>query len=109
MCLRFVFLLTTRVISLLRLSRRKEAWQTAEIVILRHQLAVLQRQQPRRLDLNWADRAWRDDSSPGTARLSCLRLDLRWFSLLQRLPAYERVVSAVAGCERVVDEGGSGG
>ena len=26
-------------------------------MILRHQLAVLQRQQPRRLSLNWADRA----------------------------------------------------
>ena len=41
----------------LRLSRREEAWKTAEILILRHQLAVLQRQQPRRRKLNWADRA----------------------------------------------------
>jgi hypothetical protein len=41
MCLRFVFLLITRVISWLRLSRREEAWQTAETLILRHQLAVL--------------------------------------------------------------------
>src|SRR5271165_4145773 len=57
MCLRFVFLLITRVASWLRLSRREEAWQTAEILILRHQLAVLQRQQPRRPDLDWADRA----------------------------------------------------
>ena len=57
MCLRFVFLLITRVASWLQLSRREEAWQTAEILILRHQLAVLQRQQPRRPDLNWADRA----------------------------------------------------
>ena len=40
----------------LRLSRREEAWQTAEILILRHQLAVLQRR-PRRLHLTWADRA----------------------------------------------------
>ena len=57
MCLRFVFLLITRVASWLQLARREEAWQTAEILILRHQLAVLQRQQPRRPDLNWADRA----------------------------------------------------
>jgi len=57
MCLRFVFLLITRVASWLRLSRREEAWKTAEILILRHQLAVLRRQQPRRLMLNWADRA----------------------------------------------------
>src|SRR6185437_2427900 len=57
MCLRFVFLLITQVTSWLRLSRREEAWQTAEILVLRHQLAVLQRRQPRRPNLNWADRA----------------------------------------------------
>ena len=57
MFLRFVFLLITRVTSWLRLSRRKEAWKTAEILILRHQLAVLQRRQPRRPRLTWADRA----------------------------------------------------
>jgi len=43
--------------SWLRMSRREEAWQTAEILILRHQRAVLQRRQPRRPDLHWADRA----------------------------------------------------
>jgi transposase len=57
MCLRFVFLLATRLAARLRLSRREEAWKTAEILILRHQLAVLQRRQPRRPKLNWADRA----------------------------------------------------
>jgi putative transposase len=57
MCLRFVFLLITRVAAGLRLSRREEMWKTAEILILRHQLAVLQRRQPRRPKLNWADRA----------------------------------------------------
>ena len=57
MCLRFVFLLITQVASWLRLSRREEAWQTAEILILRHQLAVLQRRQPRRPNLSWTDRA----------------------------------------------------
>ncbi|MGA8455935.1 MAG: integrase core domain-containing protein [Streptosporangiaceae bacterium] len=57
MCLRFVFLLTTRAASWLRLSRREETWKTAEILILRHQLAVLQRRQPRRPNLTRADRA----------------------------------------------------
>src|SRR6266705_2387988 len=57
MCLRFVFLLITRLAAWLRLSRREEAWKTAEILILRHQLAVLQRHQTHRPSLNWADRA----------------------------------------------------
>ena len=58
MCLRFAFLLITRVASWLRLSQREETWKTAEILILRHQLAVLQRRQRQRLHLNWADRAY---------------------------------------------------
>ena len=57
MCPRFVFLLITQLTSWLRLSQREETWKTAEIVILRHQLAVLQRRQPRRVALDWADRA----------------------------------------------------
>jgi putative transposase len=57
MCLRLVFLLITRLAAWLRLSRREQTWKTAEILILRHQLALLQRQQPRRPNLNWADRA----------------------------------------------------
>jgi putative transposase len=57
MRLRFVFLLTTWVASWPRLSRREETWKTAEILLLRHQLAVLQRRQPRRPKLTWADRA----------------------------------------------------
>ncbi len=57
MCLRFMFLLTTRLAAWLRLARREERWKTAEIVILRHQVAVLQRRQPRRPRLDWADRA----------------------------------------------------
>ena len=35
MCLRFVFLLIMRASSWLQLSRREEAWKTAEILILR--------------------------------------------------------------------------
>src|ERR1022692_2421068 len=57
MCLRFVFLLITRLAAGLRLSRREEIWNTAEILILRHQLAILQRRQPRRPKLSQADRA----------------------------------------------------
>src|SRR6266581_4640576 len=68
MCLRFVFLLITRLAAWLRLSQRQEAWQTAEILILRHQLAVLQRRQPRRPNLNWADRAARGPARRDTER-----------------------------------------
>src|SRR6266566_6064734 len=57
MCLRFVFFLITRVITWLRLSRREEAWKTAEILLLRHQVTILQHHQARRPKLNWADRA----------------------------------------------------
>ncbi len=57
MCLRFMFLLTMRLAAWLRLARREETWKTAEILIPRHQLAVLQRQQPHRQNLDWADRA----------------------------------------------------
>ena len=64
MCLRFMFLLTTRLAAWPRLARREETWKTAEILILRHQLALLQRQQPRRPKLKWADRALLAACSP---------------------------------------------
>src|ERR1039458_1562100 len=57
MCLRFVSVLIMRLAAWLRLSRRAETWKTAEILILRPQLAVLQRRQPRRLKPNRAVRA----------------------------------------------------
>jgi hypothetical protein len=57
MCLRLVFLLITRFAAWLRLSRREEAQKIAEIVILRQQLVVLQRQPAARPKLAWADRA----------------------------------------------------
>jgi putative transposase len=47
MRLRFMFLLTPWLAAGLRLAGREEAWKTAEILILRHQLAVLQRRPPR--------------------------------------------------------------
>lgn len=59
MCLRFVFLIVTRVLTALRISCRGTTWQTTEILLLRHQLTITQRQlgersQPR---MSWADRA----------------------------------------------------
>jgi putative transposase len=57
MCLRFAFLLMSQLAAGLRLSRREETWKAAEILLLRHQLTVLQRHQPCRPKLTWADRA----------------------------------------------------
>ena len=48
MCLRFVFLLITRVAAWLRLSQREETWKTAEILILR-----LCRARTRTMVLSW--------------------------------------------------------
>src|SRR4051812_20274272 len=58
-CLRFVFLLATRALAAVRLSRRDSAWRNAEILLLRHQLAVVQRQlgERARPKVSWADRA----------------------------------------------------
>jgi len=60
MSLRFVILLITRLAAWLRLSRREEeAQKTTEILILRHQLAVLQRRQLRRtIQVMIARRSW---------------------------------------------------
>ena len=64
-------LLITRVAAWLRLSPREEIWETAEILILRLQPAVLQRRQPRRPNLDWADRALlgpdTESAAPGAA------------------------------------------
>jgi len=57
MCLRFVFLLITRMASWRRLSRHEEAWLTAQILILRHQIAVSATAAATPPDVNWADRA----------------------------------------------------
>lgn len=57
MCLRFVFLLAAQIPAWLRLSGRPPAWKDAEILLLRHQLAVLQRQTAARPRLTWTDRA----------------------------------------------------
>ena len=57
MCLRFVFLLMTRLAAWSWLCRSEESWKNAEILLLRHQLAVLRRQPMARPKLSWADRA----------------------------------------------------
>jgi len=57
--LKLVFLIATRAVSLLCLSRREEWQKDAEILMLRHQLAVAERERPRaRSRLTWPDRAW---------------------------------------------------
>ncbi len=57
--MKLTFLIVTRAVSLLGLSRREARWKDAEILILRHQLAVAQRERPRaHARLMWPDRAW---------------------------------------------------
>jgi putative transposase len=57
--LKLIFLVVTRAVSMLGLSRREAWWKDAEILMLRHQLAVALREQPRAHSrLTWPDRAW---------------------------------------------------
>src|ERR1035437_3351607 len=57
--LKLIFLIVTRAVSLLGLSRREAWWKDAEILMLRHQLAVAERERPgARSRLTWPDRAW---------------------------------------------------
>ena len=57
--LKLIFLIVTRAMSLLGLSRREWWWRDAEILMLRHQLAVAERERPKaRARLTWPDRAW---------------------------------------------------
>ena len=59
MGLKLIFLIVTRAVSLLGLSWREAWWKDTEILILRHQLAVALREQPRaHARLTWPDRAW---------------------------------------------------
>ena len=57
--LKLIFLIVSRAVLLLGLSRRESWWKDAEILMLRHQLAVAERKQPRaHARLTWPDRAW---------------------------------------------------
>ncbi len=59
MGLKLVFLIVSRAVSVLGLSRRESWWKDAEILMLRHQLAVAQRERPRAHSrLTWPDLAW---------------------------------------------------
>jgi hypothetical protein len=57
--LKLIFLMVSHAVSLLGLSRRESWWKDAEILMLRRQLAVAERERPRaRSRLTWPDRAW---------------------------------------------------
>jgi hypothetical protein len=57
--LKLIFLVVTRAVSVLGLSRRETWWKDAKILMLRHQLAVALRERPAAHScLTWPDRAW---------------------------------------------------
>src|ERR1019366_2719844 len=57
--LKLIFLIVTRAVPLLGLSRREWGWKDASIRRLRDQLAVAERGRPRAdARLAWPDRAW---------------------------------------------------
>src|ERR1700685_2967925 len=84
--LKLIFLIVTRAVSLLSLSRREAWWKDAEILILRHQLVVALRVQPRaHTGLTWPDRAWLAllAGTLPTGRLAGLRLIVTPGSILR--------------------------
>jgi transposase len=75
--LKLIFLIVSRVVSLAGLSRRESWWKDAEILMLRHQLAVAQRERPRvHVWLTWPDRTWLAllAGTLPTERLAAMRL-----------------------------------
>ena len=59
MGLKLIFLVVSRAVPVLGLSRRESWWKDAEILMLRHQLAVAERERPKAHSrLTWPDRAW---------------------------------------------------
>jgi hypothetical protein len=59
LALKLIFLNVTRLLLVLGLSRREAWWKDAEILTLRHQLAVALRERPHvHSRLTWPDRAW---------------------------------------------------
>jgi hypothetical protein len=58
MSLELIFVIVARAVSLLGLSRRERWWKDAEILMLRYQLAVGERERPRAHSrLTWPGRA----------------------------------------------------
>jgi len=75
--LKLIFLVVTRAVSVLCLSRREARWKDAEILMLRHQLAVALRERPgAHSRLTWPDRAWLAllAGSMPAGRLAAMRL-----------------------------------
>jgi len=75
--LKLSFLVVTRAVSVLGLTRREAWWKDAEILMLRHQLAVAARERPRAYSrLTWPDRAWLAllAGTMPTERLTSMRL-----------------------------------
>ena len=57
--LKLIYLIVFSAVSVLGLSRRESWWKDAEILMLRHQLAIARRERPRAHSrLTWPDRAW---------------------------------------------------
>jgi hypothetical protein len=64
--LKLMLLAVIRAVPVLGLPRREAWWKDAEILMLRHQLAVALRERPRAHSrLTWPDRAWLDDRAGG--------------------------------------------
>src|SRR6266487_2403123 len=88
MCLRFIFLLITRVVSWLRLSRREETWKAAEILILRRHRDIVRRR--------WAASSIRGKTGRPATRRNIKALALR---LARENPewGYRRIHGGLAG------------
>jgi hypothetical protein len=71
--LKLIFLVVSRAVSVLGLSWRESWWKDAEILMLRHQLAIAERERPSACSrLTWPDRhGW--PCSPGRCRPAGLR------------------------------------
>jgi hypothetical protein len=63
--LRLIFLIVTRAVPLLGFSRRERWWKDAEILMLRRQLAVAERKQPRAYTQQERPGRWDGSGSSG--------------------------------------------